>query len=508
MGERFLMNTFTLWEDYVTYDGKHFIYCDGKGHNSLVSQSGARYLEYYYRNSQAYSAAMHGVYACPEESVYDMYGVIYKEKRCSSYEVDTFIDSSNYHDPEGDYTIYSQYGDYTINYICRLGFNNNTALTSINIPDTVTTIEHEAFKNCINLNSITFSSDSITYIGEDAFYNTAFFNTKLNFEDDALYLCNWLIKVTEDYSGTFTVKEDTKGIASGALKNCTNITDIIIPDSVKHVCDNAFYNCTSLKTVDFKGSVNSFDESVLGNCFSLEKLVLPYGTTNISGFRNITSLKEVVIPDSVTSIKYDAFSGCSNLCKINIPDSVTHIGCRAFLNTAIFNNKDSWKDNVLYIDNWLIKAIDPLTPVLYIKEGTKGIASNVFNDVLHHEPNVSTVTDIIIPDSVRYISDSAFDGCTNLNNITLPKYIRNLPGHIIRATHITNLHIPASVEHLDTYALWANDAIENVYIFNKNAIFEPKSIAFCKNLTIVASLDSTAFSYAKEHNIPFLELQP
>ena len=162
-------------------------------------------------------------------------------------------------------------------------FYGCTGLTSVTIPNSVTSIGGRAFSRCTGLTSITIPN-SVTYIGDFAFSS-----------------CTGLTSVTIGNSVT--------SIGNAAFRNCTGLTSITIPNSVTSIGDGTFYECTNLTSVNIPNSVTS-----IGN----------YAFEGCSGLTSIT------IPNSVTYIGYNAFEGCSGLTSITIPSSVTSIGKYAF----------------------------------------------------------------------------------------------------------------------------------------------------------------------------------
>ena len=161
-----------------------------------------------------------------------------------------------------------------------------TSLTTINIPDSVTSIGESAFSSCKSLTSINIS-DSVTSIGNSAFSSC-----------ESLTSINILDSVTS--------------IGDDAFFWCESLTCINIPDSVTSIGDNAFESCYSLTSINIPDSVTSIGDNAFCGCKSLTCIYIPNSVTSIgnSAFENCSSLSSMVIPDSVTSIGFSAFYGC------------------------------------------------------------------------------------------------------------------------------------------------------------------------------------------------------
>ena len=162
-------------------------------------------------------------------------------------------------------------------------FDRCTSLTSINIPDGVTSIGTDTFSGCSSLTSIIIP-DSVTSIDIRAF------------------------------------------------DGCSSLTSINIPDGVTSIGNNTFSGCSSLTSINIPDGVTSIGNDTFRGCSSLTSIIIPDSVTSINtrAFDGCTSLTSIIIPDGVTSIGNDAFSGCSSLTNITIPNSVTSIDMRAF----------------------------------------------------------------------------------------------------------------------------------------------------------------------------------
>ena len=201
-----------------------------------------------------------------------------------------------------------RYGNYTYDVDCigDSAFYDCSGLTSITIPNTVTSIGDYAFNHCSSLTSITIPN-SVTSIGESAFYE-----------------CSSLAWVT--------IPNSVTSIGVVAFAGCSSLTSITIPNSVTSIGESAFYWCSSLTSIKIPDSVTSIGESTFYWCSGLKSITIPNSVTSIGdeAFKYCSSLTSIIIPNSVTCVGRGAFCDCSRLTSITIPNSVTSIGDKAF----------------------------------------------------------------------------------------------------------------------------------------------------------------------------------
>ena len=207
-------------------------------------------------------------------------------------------------------------------------FLDCSGLTSIIIPNSVTSIGQLAFSNCTNLTSVTIPN-SVTSIGVQAFSNTSL--TSIIIPNSVTSIGNYAFATCGRLIGTLTIPNSVTSIGMAAFEGCTSLTSIIIPNSVTSIGSSAFGTCTSLTSIIIPNSVTSTGDYAFVNCTSLTSVTIPNSVTSIgNGAFSNTSLTSIIIPNSVTSIGVAAFSDCTALTSITIPESVTSIGYIAF----------------------------------------------------------------------------------------------------------------------------------------------------------------------------------
>lgn len=183
---------------------------------------------------------------------------------------------------------------------------------------------------------------------------------------------------------------------------------------------------------------------------TVSEIIIPDYITSIgeSAFQNCSKLTSITIPDSVTSIGERAFYGCRGLTNATIPDSVTAIGSFAFedCNNLKYNNYD----DACYLGNQnnpyvvLVKAIDKYRTTYSINAGTKVIGSTAFC-------GCSNLTNITIPDSVTMIGSSAFENCSSLTSIAISDSVTIIGYSAFEnCNSLTSITIPDSVTMIDT----------------------------------------------------------
>ncbi|MFZ9794475.1 MAG: leucine-rich repeat domain-containing protein, partial [Gemmataceae bacterium] len=223
--------------------------------------------------------------------------------------------------------------------------NSCTSLTSITIPNSVTTISNYAFSGCASLTSITIPN-SVTSFGDDIWtfpfsgctglteINVDSGNASFSSINGVLFnkAVTSIIFYPPGKIGTYTIPSGVSTIKIFTFQGSPGLTSIIIPNSVTTIPEYAFSSCTSLTSIIIPNSVTTIPEYAFSSCTSLTSITIPNSITTIgnSGFQGCTSLTSITIPGSVASIGANAFSDCSNLSSLTIANGVTSIGYTAF----------------------------------------------------------------------------------------------------------------------------------------------------------------------------------
>ena len=319
-----------------------------------------------------------------------------------------------------------------------------SSLTSITIPNSVTSIGDNAFQGCSSLTSITIPN-SVTSIGEYAFQKTGIFDNESNWENGMLYISNCLIDAKYDISGAYTIKENTRLIANKAFSACNSLTSITIPNSVIRIGDNAFSNCSALNSITIPNSVTSIGSNAFYECSSLTSIVVEANNAKYDSRDNCNAIietatntlvigcKNTSIPNSVTSIGDKAFSNCSALNSITIPNSVTSIGANAFQGCSSLNS-------------------------ITIGSSVKSIGEYAFS-------SCSSLNSITIGSSITTIGYAAFSSCSSLTSITIPNSVTSIGGYAFSScSSLNSLTIGSSVKSIGYQAFSSCNALDTIYV--------------------------------------------
>ena len=387
--------------------------------------------------------------------------------------------------------------------IDEYAFNNCENLTTIELPQSVSKIGQSAFQYCrklelidcknitpanLGINAFDYTSknlkifvpsESVNNYLEDASWNQYNILSFSIYENGIYYILDSLthsatvVKGIIPYSGDIDIPRminhdgeeyivnqiDTKAFAHTNLSSvvipnsikslyaytfyeCKNLVRVELPDNLSLIGDYVFYGCEKLNSIKLPNSLKKIGDSAFDNCFNLTSITIPEGITSIgkytfSGCRQLSSitfpnnlktieegafeycqnLKRLNFPNSLTEIKTKAFQYCSGLTELNFPEGILEIGELAFLGCSNIEKLEIPAE-LEFIGEKAFAECSKLSTVI-IPEGITTIANGLFE-------NCSSLSSIEFPESLTKIEMKAFNLCPNLTSLTIPKNVTEI----------------------------------------------------------------------------------
>ncbi len=416
-------------------------------------------------------------------------------------------------------------------------FANLTKLTSVEIPNTVTSIGECAFMET-GLTSVTLTN-SVTDIKWGAFYN-----------------CESLTSIS--------LPNSVKNIETYAFFRCIGLKNVAIPSSVTSLACDAFSACTGLENLTVASENSTYDSR--NNCNAIIETstnTLIVGCKNTSIPNSVTSignnafnsvgLTSVTIPASVTSIGDGAFASCTELqklelqaetpptcgedvfdgvsnCVLSVPGSSietykTTAPWSAFSSIEALSGGSSsgnlgenitWtldEQGVLTLEGTgAMPDYEYMSPApwkdLSVKTAVIGEGITTIGNLMFYEN--SELTSVTIPGSVTTINQLAFYGCEGLTSVTIPNSVTSIgDAAFCNCTGLKSLFIPSSVTSIGSDAFTRCLGLESITVDSKNTTYDSRRgcnaiietstntlIVGCKNTYIpsnVTSIGGSAF---------------
>ncbi|MBQ3075915.1 MAG: leucine-rich repeat domain-containing protein, partial [Clostridia bacterium] len=350
---------------------------------------------------------------------------------------------------------------------------NGKLVTELDLPADLPSIGKYAFRNCIPLQKLTVNgapaigeyafydcmslsevsvSDSVSSIGSYAFHNTPWFT---NHVSGAVYAGKVFYAHRGSSSAAFSLKPDTIGIAGNAFSALSDLTELVIPDSVICIEKGALTALKNLEklTLPFVGqSLNGESNQHFGYIFNAssyysnsasvpgtlkEVTVTKADSLGEHAFYACKELTAITLPADCAEIGVYAFYNCTNLASVNLPASLSTLG------NYIFYNCENLTDfaipaNCTEIGSFALYSCDKLTS-LTIPKSVRTIGNSAFSSCIN-------LTSVEFTGATEHLGKSIFNGCSLLTSVTLPDGITEIPPLAFRScTSLTDLTIPESV---------------------------------------------------------------
>lgn len=385
--------------------------------------------------------------------------------------------------------------EYTVTEIGDYGYNSSYCnhVTSLTIPNTVTTIGKGAFKECTALKDLTIGN-SVTTIGEEAFCKCTSLpsvtipQSVKSIGQGAFFFCS---NIEEFKVEPGNEKYDSRDDCNALIETATNILlygtkNTVIPSSVSVIGSYAFAYCTSPETFTIPDWVTTIGDYAFSGCSNMRRMTLPSSVTSIGSHAFYANglLSTFYMPNSVTMLGSGAFRNCPRLCNFTLSNSITAIGDSTFMNDGLTS---------LAIPNSVksigISAFYNCTSLKYLT-----LPGSMTTIGAHAFCNCKKMTDITLPLSIESISSNLFCGCSSLRHIIIPDAVTTIESSAFaHCTSLESVTIPCSVTSIGAYAFSNCTSLGSITLpCTVNAIGE-KAFMSCtrlKSITIPSSATS------------------
>lgn len=354
---------------------------------------------------------------------------------------------TNYSGVGGDVIIPDTIDGHKVMSIAKFALSYSS-ITSISIPDGVTSIYYNDFHYCTKLTAINVSDKNTAYSSVDGVLYDKSQTTLIRYP---------IAKI----GASFTIASTITSISDSAFEGCVNLSSITIGSNVTSIGDSAFVG-TKLTSVIIPDSIDSIGNNMFSGCTSLVSISIPNSVTSIGSyaFSRCTSLLSITIPDSVVKIDNYAFDGCSALKSIKISENAISIGERAF-NDCISLTSVTIPDSVYDVDNYAFDGCKSLTSV-YFGKNVMNVGDYAFN-------YCTKLTSIINSDNIKNIGEYAFCGCSSLeNNINL-KSVQNIGEYaFLFCKSIISINFGSNLTSISDYAFEDCTSLTTINVSSDN----------------------------------------
>lgn len=327
----------------------------------------------------------------------------------------------------------------------------------------------------------------------------------IGIEEDAFYGCDDVICIT--------LPDGLKVIEKSAFESMSQLTEIVIPDSVEYIGENAFSDCENLKKVVLPSQMKYLPADLFESCGALEEIEIPAGVKRIGDgcFAACEKLKHIVLPKGLEQIESRAFHFCESLEEIHIPCSVKEIGEAAFYSCLslkgivlpegieyvpvdCFTMCQSLEhveipasvkmvevgafDLTLYKRNGIHYAHDLLVSVgrvdtpdgcLTIRSGIGVVCDSAVSDYNN------TLRKVVCPASLRQIGRCAFRYSHNLEEVVLNEGLEFIDGGAFAdCKKLRRIYIPSTVKRIETNPFCGCDMLEEIVVSPDNPYFDSR----------------------------------
>lgn len=353
---------------------------------------------------------------------------------------------------------------------CFSGRGGTTAIESVELPETITSIGEAAFDGCSRLKGIEIPG-SVESIGAYAFYD-----------------CDAITGVI--------LPSGLEKIGGAAFRACDGLESIKVPDSLITLEDSAFADCTNLKSLSLPGNIYYIPGQTVWNCPGLESVrfrsVPPgrYVSTAFSEFRGTVYYPENVefwdettrnawapnatwVADGKADVSTVAYGDCGS----NATWELNSIGILSIEGSGELQDYESGKNTpwAQYMD--VIKGVR-------FSDGIESVGEHMFYGCAMNK--------VIFPDTLKTVREYAFEGCLNLKQVKLPSSLRTIEHGAFKNCGLNDaLELPEGLIEIGNYAFAECDKIETITI--PSTVLMIGQRAFGRGYGVPRALDTIIF---------------
>lgn len=310
-------------------------------------------------------------------------------------------------------------------------------------------------------------------------------------------------------------------IEHGAFYGCTNLNEVVIPDSVAIIGNSAFYHCTGLTNLILGKGVAFLGEYAFAGCGRLTDFTIPDSLVYVgwAAFAGCRSLRDIAVPDSVIFLEDGAFSKCDALTNCVIGNGVSKIAGLVFAEcpnlSSITLGRGITNVSPSYIGGPGTTGIPLFETCPNLREISVDSANAVYSSadgVLFNKERTSLVRcpagkigNYTVPAPVRWVEQGAFLDCTNLSSIIISDTVISIADYAFQACiNLTNLIISDNVTNIGHSAFLTCLSLSSVIIPDSVIEIGVGAFHFCPSLTDivigrnVTSIGSGAFSFCND----------
>lgn len=257
-------------------------------------------------------------------------------------------------------------------------------------------------------------------------------------------------------------------IPSSAFSDRWGLEKIILPKKLEAIGNHAFSG-TGLKEIELPESLTTLDYNAFSYCASLSSVKIPGKVERISpySFYKCSNLQKVELAEGIKFIDNQAFYYCDRLQSINFPSTLTSIGYEAFRETDLSEvNIPGSVENIGSNAFYRNKNLKKLT----FGEGLVNIEGTAFSECV-------SIDSIVCPSTLRTIGESAFYRCKNLKQISLNEGLINIKSYAFSGcTGLTDIVLPSTLEYCKEYAF---NECGNIKTIEARSVLPPTTDGSC-----------------------------